>query len=275
MPLSDLRLPGAALLAGALLAAGAPAAAQTPPVAPTTTAPAQPPQGYAPAPTYPQPGTPQPGSPQPGYPQPGYPQQGYPQPGYPQPGYPQPGYPQPGYPQPGYPQQGYPQPGYPQPGYPQSGYPQPGYPQPGYPPGYYPPGAAPPAYYGPPGTYGTPPKPHRRVNTRAIISGSIMLGLSWTISSIVAAVVGKGYEALYVPVAGPFIALGTTGVLDARTASTDLATILILDGVVQIGGMVSIILGAAGESSAGDWARSPLVPTVGVGLGNAQLKWQF
>lgn len=240
MSLSDLRLPGAALLAGALLAGCGPAAAQAPPMAPTTTAPAQPPQGYAPAP----------GAAQPGYPQPGAPQSGVAQPGAPQPGYPQPGYPQPGYPQ--------------------SGYPQPGYPQPG-----YPPGVAPPAYYGPPGTYGTPPKPHRRVNTKAIISGSVMLGLSWTISAIVAATVGKGYEALYVPVAGPFIALGTTGVLDARTASTDLATILILDGVVQVGGMVSILLGVAGESSGGDWARSPLVPTVGIGPRNAQLKWQF
>jgi hypothetical protein len=270
MSLPDLRLVGAVLLAAGILSASAPAAAQTPPATaapPATSVPTQaPPQGYTPAPGSPQP---QP-YPQPGYPQQGYPQQGYPQ-QYPQPGYPQQGYPQP-YPQPGYPQQGYPQ-QYPQPGYPQQGYPQ-QYPQPGYPPGYYPPGVAPPAYYGPQGTYG-PIKRYRRPNVKAIVSGSVMMGIAWSISTFVALAAGSGYEPLWVPVAGPFIAIATTGAFDTKNQRQDFGVFLVLDGLAQTGGLISLILGAAGESSANDWAKSPLVPTVGVGLGTTQLKWQF
>ncbi|MFO0592567.1 MAG: hypothetical protein U0441_33800 [Polyangiaceae bacterium] len=258
----------AAVTTSALVTGTLPAAAQTPAPTQTTAAP----QGTAPpAPTqtwYPQGAYPQQGYPQGAYPQPGYPQQGYPQPGYPQGAYPQPGYPQGAYPQPGYPPGAYPQPGYPQPGYPPGAYPQPGYPQ-----------VAPPAYYGAPGTYGPPAKPHHYINTKAVVSGSVTLGLAWGISCAVAAVVGggQGYEALYVPVAGPFIALGTTNVFSSINGNTEIATVLILDGVIQVGGLVSLILGLTGDRSGSDWAKpaSPLVPQVALGVSRTQLTWTF
>ncbi len=295
MRLRDLRLIGAVfgLLAGA--SAGC-APAQTPPAATAATPGAQA-QGTqqswgqvpqaTPTTGYPQPGAPQPGYPQPGAPQPGAPQPGYPQQGYPQPGYAQPGYPQPGYPQPGYPQPGYPQQGYPQQGYPQQGYPQPGYPQGYYPPGYYPyppppPGAAAPPYYGPPQGYASGVAPSRPVNVKAVVSGSITLGIAWSISSIAAIAIldgatgPTGVEPLFLPVIGPFIAAGTTGAFDSRNNSAELGILLILDGLVQTGGLISIITGAAGRSDAGNWIGShPAVPELRVGLGSGQVRWQF
>ena len=286
MRLRDFLLSGGAL--GLLLASTGCSSAQKPPAAtgapPAASTQAQP-QGWGQVP----PGT-QPGYPQQQYPQPGYPQQQYPQPPAPQqqqPGVPPQGYAQPGYPQPGYPQQGYPPPGYPQPGYPQQGYPPPGYPQGYYPPGYYPyppppPGGAPPAYYGPPGGYANNVAPSRPVNVKAVVSGSITLGLAWSISSIAAVAIldgatgPTGIEPLFIPVIGPFIAAGTTGAFDTRNNNAQLGILLILDGLVQTGGLISIITGAAGRSDAGNWiGRHPAVPEVQVGLGRGQLTWQF
>jgi hypothetical protein len=294
MRLRDFLLSGAAF---GLLSAGSAGCspAQTPPATaatPATSAQASP-QGWGQVPGgNPQQGYPQQGYAQQGYPQQGYPQQqqGYPQQGYPQQGYPPQGYPQQGYPPPGYPPQGYPQQGYPPPGYPPQGYPPPGYPQQGYyPQGYYPypgppppPGAAPPAYYGPPDQYATNVTPPRRVNVKAVVSGSITLGIAWSISSIAALAIldgatgPTGVEPLFIPVVGPFIAAGTTGAFDAKNDASGLGILLILDGLVQAGGLISIITGAAGRSDAGNWIGDhPAVPEVRVGLGGGQLAWRF
>lgn len=233
------------------------------------------PGGYAPAP--PATGVPQPPHPQ-QYPQ-GYPQQPYPQQPYPQQPYPQQPYPPPPYPQ-QYPQ-GYPQQPYPQ-QYPQ-GYP-PGYAPPGYaPPGYYP--GAPPVYYGPPGSYETPGKKGRYVDVdvKAVVSGSVLLGVAWSLGSIIAVVViegnngnGKGTEPLFIPVIGPFIAAGTTGAFDQKNNSTELGFLLIADGLAQIGGLTSVLVGSIAGKSGSNWAKNnPALPEVKVGLGTTQLKWQF
>ena len=295
MALHDLRLSLALLGAGAALGAFGCASAQTPSdTTPATAATA----GTGSTSGWAQPGLSQGAAPRGAYPQPGAPQGAYSQaappgytpaapPGYsppapsgvPQGGYPQPGYPQGAYPQGAYPQGAYPQGAYPQGAYPQPGYPQGAYPQPGYPPGYYPaPGTPPPAYYGAPNSYAQLPiKPARRVSVRAIVTGSVSLGVAWSLSSIIALVAGsgKGYEPLYIPVVGPFIAMGTTGAFETKNNNLDFGIFLLFDGLAQTGGLVSIILGASGSSSANEWAKSPLVPEVNVGLGSGQLTWQF
>jgi len=287
-------------LHGGALAQPAPAPAPTAP-APTAPAPTaappvvQPAPTTAPTPVYP-PGTPPPYPQQPypqqypqGYPQQPYPQQypqGYPQ-QYPQ-RYPQQPYPQ-QYPQ-GYPQQPYPQQPYPQ-QYPQQypqGYPQgypPGYYPPGVPPpGYYPPGYAPPAYYGPGDGQAQPVGPKRRppVDVKAVVSGSVLLGVAWSLSSIMAVVVidsnngdARGTEPLFIPVIGPFIAAGTTGSFDQKNNASDLGFLLIADGLAQVGGLVSIMVGSLAGNSGSSWMRGPAVPEVNVGLGTTRLKWQF
>jgi hypothetical protein len=300
MRFRDLGFSGTVLGLGLVLGSQGAALAQTPP-APAPSATVVPPAGTAPAPGQAPPaGTAPPAYP-PGYappPQgtPGYPQQGYSpaQQGYPQQGYPQQGYPQQGYPPPqqGYPQQGYPQQGYypPPPGYPPGYYPAPGQappayypPPPGYPPGYYPaPGQAAPSYYAPQQEYGSPKVARSRpVNVKAVVTGATTLGIAWSISSIAAIVVideadgrSTGAEPLFVPVVGPFIAIGTMNAFD-KDDGAQLGVLLILDGVAQTGALVSLILGATGRDSGGDWASHPAVPEVRVGLGGAQLKWQF
>ncbi|MBK8258912.1 MAG: hypothetical protein IPK82_40415 [Polyangiaceae bacterium] len=248
--------------------------------------PAQQPSVPQQQPAYPQQGAnPQAGAQQ----QTPYPQQPYPQGAYPQQPYPQGAYPQGAYPQQPYPQGAYPQQPYPQGAYPQGAYPQGGYPAypPGYvPPGYYPypnPGMAPTPYYGPPGTYGTPPPPAKQVNVKAVVSGSITLGIAWSISSIAAVAIldgadGRptGIEPLFIPVIGPFIAAGTTGAFDAQNNAAELGILLIADGLIQAGGLISIITGAAGRSDAGNWiGKHPAVPEVQVGMGRGRLIWQF
>ncbi len=102
-----------------------------------------------------------------------------------------------------------------------------------------------------------------------------MLGVSYTISAIIAAAGTDAYKPLWAPVVGPFVGIATTGAFDSKNQAMDFGIFLIFDGLAQAGGLVTVILGAVGNSYAGDFARSPLVPTVGVGPGTTQLKWQF
>ena len=77
-------------------------------------------------------------------------------------------------------------------------------------------------------------------------------------------------------IAGPFVAIATTGVFDSRKPSDQqgLGTLLILDGVVQVFGTIGIILGIAGEKDANLLGEN-WVPDVKVGAGAAEMTWQF
>src|SRR2546423_66895 len=103
-------------------------------------------------------------------------------------------------------------------------------------------------------------------------------GAAWSVSSIIAYAVtssnhgdSKGYEALYVPVVGPFIAMGTTGAFESKNNASDFGVFLLFDGLAQTGGVISLILGSVGDSHASDWARSPAVPRVAGGVCRTQL----
>ncbi len=147
-----------------------------------------------------------------------------------------------------------------------------GPPPPGYgppPPGYGPP--ADPYNYGvPPGTpvhpsayddweEGEPIPPGFRTDTRIrkglVIGGAVTMGSLWVISVIAAgfavsiedvdaidgvegSVTAEDWYPLFVPVAGPFITVGTVGSEGLGTA------LLLIDGIAQTGGLVMLILGA-------------------------------
>lgn len=157
-----------------------------------------------------------------------------------------------------------PPPGYgqPPPGY---GQPPPGYGQP--PPGYtYPPGyGPPPGYYPPPGygaeypplgpkrmpfEEGQPIPPGYRVETRArkglIVGGAVTFGVLYLLSAFTASVAvdsgdSEEFGPLFIPVAGPFVTIGTAEAQGVGTFA------LVLDGVGQAGGVAMFIAGMVTE----------------------------
>jgi hypothetical protein len=97
---------------------------------------------------------------------------------------------------------------------------------------------------------GQPIPPGYRVETRArrglIIAGAVTFGVTYLLSAFAAsiAVDGGGSEEfgpLFVPVAGPFITIGTAGSEGTGTFA------LVLDGVAQAGGIAMFIAGIATE----------------------------
>lgn len=157
----------------------------------------------------------------------------------------------------GYPPPGYPPPSYPPPGQPPStGYPPHGpgyYPAPGYPTGYAPPpGYAAPAYAaGPLELDYNPAKPipagyHVESQTRRslVVGGACAFAIPYALSIITASVAesgggGDAWVPLYIPAAGPFVALGT---LEPNATGTYL---LVVDGIAQSAGLIMIVAGLA------------------------------
>lgn len=214
------------LLIGARAASAQPApSASTQPRPPSTALPPPPPPPAA------QPGQPAPAQPPPGFePQPGAggaaPQ---PPPGY---GYPPPGYGT-GYPPPGYGQPGYGQPGYGPPGYGPQGYPY------GYPMGYGPAMLGPPTL---PYEEGQPVPAGYRVESRLrkglLIGGLVTFGSLYLVSAFTGgAAQDDKFTPLFVPIAGPFITIGTAKAEGVGTFT------LLLDGVGQAGGALMAVLG--------------------------------
>lgn len=136
-------------------------------------------------------------------------------------------------------QQGY---GQPQQGY---GQPQPYYGQPQQP-------------YAQPQPYAQQPQPQPRTVTRPqiglIVSGAVMLGVSWLIHGAVVSPfagwsIDRGYQAGWesfrglglIPVAGPWIQLATK---PTGFSEDGWAPYLVLDGLLQTAGLVMLVLGA-------------------------------
>lgn len=294
-------------LAGPLLAqpgpgpAARPAPTTTAPTSPASGAPvgtlpapsssAQPPtSASAPVPPPPPPAPPPGSSVPPGYPPAstapaptGYPPGYGPPPGYGQPApYGQPAAYPPGY---GPPPQGYPPPGYYGPGY--------GHPRAV---GEMPPELA--AAYGY-GTAGAPPPetlpyqpgnpippgyhPESQIRKGLVIAGAVTTGSLWLLSSVIGLAAQSVeddwdswddendddlYWPLVIPLAGPFITVGTVGTDDLEAPGTML---LIIDGVAQAGGLAMLIAGAVAKRDVLVWdgtsqglpgTRISLVPTV-------------
>jgi hypothetical protein len=165
-------------------------------------------------------------------------------------------------------------------------------PPPRYPPGYRPPPHYPPAYYpkpdGPPYVlHGwdpdvPPPQGYElrtSPNSRLIGFGVAMLSIGYVTSSVAGLVATQedrtasagNWNPLFIPVVGPFVAIGS---LDANAAGTG---VLLADGLLQTAGLVAIITGAldarfkivrteVGSSDATSVEVMPLVGSQGTGM---------
>ncbi len=184
----------------------------------------------------------------------------------------------------------------------------PGYgpPPQGVPPGYGPPGYGPPPGYNPypypaPYPYYAEPPPssptleyeegqeippgyrlERRVQKGLTIAGASIFGGAWILSIAGAASLienNDGIAPLFVPLVGPFIAMGTTGT--NFNQNTFLGALLLLDGFTQVAGATMMIVGIAKKKPLlvleknSTAALSNVVPEVQVGLGRASFTWHY
>lgn len=97
---------------------------------------------------------------------------------------------------------------------------------------------------------GQPIPPGYRVETRArkglIVGGAVTFGVLYLLSAFTASVAvdsgdSEEFGPLFIPVAGPFVAIGTTGAEGVGTFT------LVLDGVGQAGGVAMFIAGMVTE----------------------------
>ncbi|MEM1032951.1 MAG: hypothetical protein AAGN82_21575 [Myxococcota bacterium] len=134
-------------------------------------------------------------------------------------------------------------------------------------------------------------KVQSKVRKDLVVAGSVVLGSAWLISVLSAAIAQTVDEVdeqtgevlndtgpndwipLYIPVVGPFITIGTVG------ASGGGVGILLLDGVVQSGGLAMLIAGIALPKKAlvktyGD-VELTIAPQVGMGHQSLGLHGRF
>jgi hypothetical protein len=86
--------------------------------------------------------------------------------------------------------------------------------------------------------------PETRAKKGLVITGAVLFGVVYLLSTLVASVDdnsydGNRYSALWIPIIGPFIQLGSNG-----NASGDNET-LVLDGLAQAAGVTMLVLGLA------------------------------
>ena len=160
-----------------------------------------------------------------------------------------------------------------------------------------PPPQPPPPYYAPP-----PPPPRtdykeQRTRDRLVIGGGVAFGAAYLIS-IAIAIGGvssdhTGLAPLFIPVVGPFVTLGTSGVFDEAENGAHLtgnvfgAIGLVLDGLVQTAGLAVAAVGlfapkrtiraiSAPAASGADVAIDPaLLPEIAVVPGGVTARWVF
>lgn len=124
-------------------------------------------------------------------------------------------------------------------------------------------------------------------NRKLVGIGAGLTGGAWIFSVVLAsAIIGEnngndlGYGPLYVPIFGPFIALGTSN-LDFGNDGY-VGAVLILDGLVQAGGTALFIAGMVKEVNVLVRDKKPaqppatsLLPDVRIGPTSASLTWRF
>jgi len=115
---------------------------------------------------------------------------------------------------------------------------------------------------GPPGYY-----LKLRARRGLIISGSVTLGSAWLLTSIAGAFLvendgaGQNFAPLFVPVVGPFIALGT------GDPNGFAASVLIMDGLTQTAGLTMLI--AAFLEPERVWKRKLALEVTPIQVGDA------
>jgi hypothetical protein len=184
---------------------------------------------------------------------------------------------------------------------PPSAYPAP---PPGY--GAYPAPWPPPAGWAPQGPYvlgapyavmvppeelpyreGAPVPPGYHVETRIrrkmVIGGGVTLAATWAFSAVMASVVVQ-YDSrvapLYVPVVGPFIAIGTSAQQLHASDRTTVSLLYAIDGLAQTAGLALLIAGIAAKETVllygpPTTATAAPRPELLVGPGSASLRLRF
>lgn len=134
---------------------------------------------------------------------------------------------------------------------------------------------------------GDPIPPGYQVKTRAVrslvIAGAITFGAPYLVSLLTGATVlaadsGDGVKTapLFIPIAGPFVTVGTARAEGAETFW------LILDGLAQTGGAVMLIYGLAADEKIlkripvnQPQATGSSIPAVLIGPRSAAVQWAF
>jgi hypothetical protein len=132
-----------------------------------------------------------------------------------------------------------------------------------------------------------PPGYHTESRARSglVVGGAVMFGISYVLS-VTGAVAGSAggsteYNPLYIPVLGPFIALGSTHTFEATNdAGTQVGRVfgaigLIFDGLIQVTGASLIIVGVAARRDVVVRDLPPEMPEVSFGAGGATARWWF
>lgn len=78
-----------------------------------------------------------------------------------------------------------------------------------------------------------------QIRTGLVVGGAVVFGVTWFLNALVASI-GIQAAPLYIPIVGPFIAMGTFRSLQAVDAF-----FLALDGLTQAGGVAMFIVGLA------------------------------
>jgi hypothetical protein len=115
-----------------------------------------------------------------------------------------------------------------------------------------------------------------RIRKGLVIAGAATFGAAYILTALGAAIAidnsedGEPYEPLFIPVAGPFVTIRTA---DASATAT---FGLVVDGVVQVGGLAMLIAGLAAQEQVlvrvGD---AELTPVVGDRMGGLGLGGSF
>jgi len=120
---------------------------------------------------------------------------------------------------------------------------------------------------------------HTRANRAMLITGGVLFGAPYLVSSLIAATVlsadssdGGDLAPLFIPCVGPFVTIGTARAEGAATFW------LAVDGLTQTAGVVTFIVGMVRKEKylmRNPYPAASAIPEVKVGLGSTSLKWHF
>jgi hypothetical protein len=124
-----------------------------------------------------------------------------------------------------------------------------------------------------------------RARTGLVVSGGVMFGVTYALSAITAigaiSANDSGYQPLFIPVAGPFVALGSTHVFvgtqdGLQEAGKVLGAIaLVFDGIIQFAGATLFVVGLAVPRDVVVRDTPAGVPEVSFGPSGATARWAF